>query len=181
MRRFWMMLIVVALALTTALAAGAKKPDKPGNPGTGFKPVACQVDDAFRIADVWNADGISSVWADESRAFTLIATELGGYNETRYIVEPGSLELDDVMCMEVRLVEGTLGDLRVRWLDCQDCGLFRASGKNLRNFNNGDVFSAGVSVADWTDPGGEKTVAVMPNPKSGTVTMKVKVGIDQQP
>jgi hypothetical protein len=183
MRRFWITLLAVALALVVALPAGAKKPDKPDKPDTGFKPTACTVDDGFAFDSAFVTDAEYHnlyVEADASELFTLEATEAGGFNETRYTVEPdSSLSTDDVLCVEVTLPDGTLSDLRVRWfwLDCQDCGLYRATGKDLRNFNNGVVFSAGVSVADWT---GEKTVAVMPNTKSDSATMTVKIGIDKR-
>lgn len=160
MRRFSIttLVLAVAMALAIALPADAKKPDRPN---TGFHPMACQVD-------------------AENEVFTLTATAAGGFNVTRYTVAPASPELNDVLCVEVALIDGTLRDLRVRWLDCQDCGLYRATGKDLRAFNNGEVvFSAGVSVADWTDPSGEKTVAVMPAPKSDIATMTVTIGIDQ--
>lgn len=193
MKRIWIVMLAVAMAAVIAMPAGAKKPDKPGKPNTGFKPMACQVDVAFLSADV-RTNGVlaKGVDADDDGEFTL---EAEGFNVTRYVVEPVSLlDPDDVLCVKVRLdvdedgtLSGTLSDLRVRWLDCQDLrwldcqdnGLFLATGKNLRNFNNGDVFSAGVSVADWIDSGGVKTVAVMPNTKSDTATMKVTIGIDQ--
>jgi hypothetical protein len=183
-RRMWIMLLAVALALVVALPAGARKPDKPDKPDTGFKPMACTVDDGFAFDSALVTDAKSSqyVWADASGLFTLVATEAGGFNETRYTVELGDFprtDVDDVLCVEVTRTGGTLSDLRVRWLGCQDCGLFRATGKDLRNFNNGVVFSAGVSVADWTDFDGEKTVAVMPNTKSEFATMTVKIGIDK--
>ncbi|MEE9299381.1 MAG: hypothetical protein V3V29_10165 [Acidimicrobiia bacterium] len=173
------LVLAVAMALVIALPAGAKKPDKPDKPNTGFKPMACQVDVPFVIADVRNAEGTIHVWADVNGVFTLTAEELGGFNETRYTVRPAIYSATDVLCVEVTLVDGNLSDLRVRWLDCQDCGLYRATGKDLRNFNNGDVFSAGVSVADWTDSDGPVTVAVMPKAKSTIATMTVKIGIDQ--
>ncbi|MCJ7780815.1 MAG: hypothetical protein MUQ27_08305 [Acidimicrobiia bacterium] len=178
------MLLAVALALVIALPAEAKKPDKPDNPDTGFKPMACTVDVPILFADVKNVDDETlKVPADDSGLFTLDATEEGNFNETRYAVEPGDLLRTDVLCVEVTLVpplvpDNTLSDLRVRWLGCEDCGLYRATGKDLRSFNSGVVFSAGVSVADWTDPGLEKTVAVMPNTKSDSATMTVKIGID---
>jgi len=185
MRRFWIALLAVALALVVALPAGAKKPDRPDKPDTGFKPMACKVDGPILLAHVKNAEGTyPNESADEFGLFTLTATEAGGFNETRYTVEPGDLPLTDVLCVEVTLApplgpDNTLSDLRVRWfwLDCLDCGLYRATGKDLRNFNNGVVFSAGVSGADWT---GEKTVAVMPNAKSDSATMTVKIGIDKR-
>jgi hypothetical protein len=178
MKGVWIGLLAVAVALAIAVPVEAK-PDKPDKPSTGFEPVACEVGVPFVEADVRNADGTTHVKADErGKFFTLTATEMGGFNETRYTVL-GTSEPDEVLCVEVSLVGGTLSDLRVRWLDCQDCGLYRATGKDLRNFNNGEVFSAGVSVADWTDPGGERTVAVMPVAKGDTATMTVKIGIDR--
>lgn len=179
MQRFSTTLVLaIAMALVIAVPAQAK-PVKPDKPNTGFKPVACQVDLPFVSADVRSAAGTIHDVPAQSGAFTLTATALGGFNETRYIVDPDTPVLDDVLCVEVKLVAGTVRDLRVRWLDCQDCGLYRATGKDLRDFNNGEVFSAGVSVADWTEPGGERTVAVMPVPKSDTATMTVTIGIDQ--
>ncbi len=181
MQRFSITTLVLALAMALAIAlpVEAKKPDKPGKPNTGFKPMTCQVEVPFGSADVTDATARDVSTPAVSGVFTLTAEKSGGYNETRYTVEPGTPELNDVLCVEVRLVHGTLSDLRVRWLDCQDCGLYRATGKDLRNFNNnGEVFSAGVSVADWTDLGGEMTVAVMPKAKSDTATMMVKIGID---
>lgn len=173
-KRIWIALLAIATALVIVLPAGAK-PDKPGKPNTGFKPMACQVDDVFESADVRNAGGTSF---DVPAPFTLIATEQGGFNETLYTVDPGTPGSDDVLCVEVTNIDGTLSDLRVRWLGCEDCGLYRATGKDLRNFNNGEVFSAGVGVVDWADPSAEKTVAVMPNTKSDTATMTVRIGID---
>jgi hypothetical protein len=186
MERIWIVLLVVAVAFAIVLPAGAKKPDKPG--GKGFKPMACEVEVPFVIADVRNAAGTKNkVPADEiGEFFTLTATALGGFNETLYTVDPETLDLTlnpgDVLCVEVTLLDGTLGDLRVRWLECQDPCLYWLRGKDLRNFNNlpnGEVFAAGVSVADLTDPGGEKTVAVMPVAKSDSAEMTVKIGIDQ--
>ena len=176
MRRFWIVFLAVAMAAVIALPAGAKKPDKPGKPTTGFKPTACWVDDAFDSAFVTDAahrDGVETD-ADDDGVFTLTAEESGGYNETLYNVRPVVYSDTDVLCVEVMLVNGTLSDLRVRWLGCQDCGLYRATGKDLRNFNNSYVFSAGVSVADWTDFDGTMTVVVMPNTKSAIATMTVR-------
>ncbi len=179
MKGVWIGLLAVAVALAIAVPVEAK-PDKPDKASTGFKPVACEVDVPFGSASVTNADGTTHVEADESgKLFTLTATELGGFNESRYTVERGTPGFDEVLCVEVALLGGTLSDLRVRWLGCQDCGLYRATGKDLKNSNNGEVFSAGVSVADWTDPSGEWTVAVMPVAKGDTATMTVKIGIDR--
>lgn len=180
MKRTWIVLLAVAVALAIALPAGAKKPDKPV---TGFKPMACEVDEHFNVADVRNAAGTTyDVDADDvSGLFTLDLEEPEGYNETRYTVTPPVHPEDgDVLCVEVALTRGTLSDLRVRWLECQDCGLYRATGKDLRNFNNGEVFSAGLSVENWTDTDtdGKIAVAVMPKVKSDTATMTVRIGID---
>ena len=41
MKRTWIILLAVSLALAIALPAGAKKPEKPKEPGGGFKPMAC--------------------------------------------------------------------------------------------------------------------------------------------
>ena len=182
MKRTWIVLLVVAVALAIALPAGAKKPDKSDKPTTGFKPMACVVDVPFVRASVRNAGGTTPVSADGSGFFLLTATEVGGFNETRYTVTPPVDPADgDVLCVEVALTGGTLSDLRVRWSNCQDCGLYRATGKDLRNFNNGEVFSAGLSVENWTDTDGDRkiAVAVMPKVKSDTATMTVKIGIDQ--
>ncbi len=161
MKRIWIVLLVVAVSFAVALPVGAKKPDKSDNPNKGFKPMACEVVDK------------------SGDTFILNATELGGFNETRYTVATDTADSDDVLCVEVSLLDGTLSDLRVRWMECQDPCLYRLGGKDLRNFNNGAVFSAGVRVADLTDPGEEWTVAVMPVVKSGTATMTVKIGIGQ--
>ena len=166
------------MAVVIAVPVEAK-PVRPDEPNTAFKPVACQVDVPFLSADVRNAEGTIFDVLAESAAFTLTATEPGGFNETRYTVEPGTTDLHDVLCVEIALLDGALSDLRVRWLDCQECGLYRGTGKDLRNFNNGEVFSAGVSAADWTDPDGERTVAVMPLTKSDTATMSVTIRINQ--
>ena len=161
MRRFWIVMLVVSMALAIALPARAEKPDKPDRPSTGFRPTACQVD---RVSEV----------------FTLNATELGGFNVTRSTLAPeaDTRGLNVVLCVEVTLDGGTLRDLRVRWFgyDCQNCGLYRATGKDLRNFNSGEVFSAGVSVADWTD---SMTVDVMPLTKSDEATLTVTIGLDK--
>lgn len=172
------LLLSIAMALVIAVPVEAK-PAKPDKPNTGFKPMACQVDVPFVSADVRNAEGTIFDVLAESGAFTLTATETGGFNETRYTVEPDTPDLNDVLCVEVTLLDGTLSDLRVRWLDCQDCGLYRATGNDLRNINNGEVFSAGVSVADWIDLDGDRTVAVMPVVKTDTATMRVTIGINQ--
>ena len=177
MKRLGITMLAIAMALVTALPAGAKKPDKPDKPH-GFEPMACQVDVPVGSADVRNAAGTTYDVEAESGAFTLTAFESLGFNETQYTVEPpGTPELNDVLCVEITLLDGTLSDLRVRWLNCQNCGLYRATGKDLRNFNNGEVFSAGVSAASWT--AGERIVAVMPVTKSDTATMTVTIGIDQ--
>jgi hypothetical protein len=176
MKRLVIVLLAVGVALAIAMPAGAKKPDGPDKPSTGFKPMACQVDDVFGRAIVTNASGTVDVTPDNNQVFTLNATTLGGFNETRYTVEPDTPGFnDDVLCVEVTLVDGNLSDLRVRWYHCQNCGLYRATGKDLRNFNNHEVFSAGVSVSDWS----EMTVAVMPFLKSDTAELTVKIGIDR--
>jgi len=173
-----MLLLAVTTALVASPPAEAKKPDKPG---TGFKPTACRVDIPFASADITKAAGtIPDVLADDG-VFSLAATIQGGFNETRYAVQPDGPEPGDVMCVEVTLVAGSLSDLRVRWLGCENCGLNRATGIDLRRFNNGEIFSAGVSVTDWIDwidPEGEMTVAVMPQVKTDTATLTVKIGID---
>jgi hypothetical protein len=133
MERIWIVLLVVAVAFAIVLPAGAKKPDKPG--GKGFKPMACEVEVPFVIADVRNAAGTKNkVPADEiGEFFTLTATALGGFNETLYTVDPETLDLTlnpgDVLCVEVTLLDGTLGDLRVRWLECQDPCLYWFKGE----------------------------------------------------
>ena len=137
MRRFWIALLAVALEVVVALPAGAKKPDKSDRPDTGFKPMACAVDDGFAFVSALVTDAKHTnqyVLADDSGLFTLTATEAGGFNETRYTVEPESgylpiTSVDDVLCVEVTRTSGTLSDLRVRWLGCQDCGLYRATGE----------------------------------------------------
>ncbi len=178
MKRIWIVLLAVAVALAIVLPAGAKKPDKPDKPNTGFQPMACEVDDAFSHAFVkdYRSTGGEDV---DGELFTLDVDEPGVFWVTRYTVKPPP-ELIDVLCVEVTLDEGTLSDLRVRWLDCEECGLFRATGKDLRNFNNNDdeVFSAGVSVTDWADLTEGVTVAVMPKAKTDTATVTVRIGID---
>jgi hypothetical protein len=179
MKRIWIVLLAVAVALAIVLPAGAKKPDKPGKPDTGFQPMACEVDDAFSSALVKNYR--STIWEYVDRElFTLDVDEPGVFWVTRYAVKPPPDHPDDVLCVEVRLDEGTLSDLRVRWLDCEECGLFRATGKDLRNFNNNndEVFSAGVSVTDWADLSDGVTVAVMPKAKTDIATVTVRIGID---
>ena len=178
MKRLLIVLLTVGVALAIAMPAGAKKPDQPDKPGTGFKPMACQVDDVFGSALVTNASGTVVVKPDGNQVFTLNATALGGFNVNLYTVESDTPGFnDDLLCVEVTLVDGTLSDLRVRWYgyDCQNCGLYRATGKGLRNFNNHEVFSAGVGVSGWS----EMTVAVMPLLKSDTAKLTVKIGIDR--
>ncbi len=181
MKSTWAVLLAAAMALAVAVPAGAHTPGKRDRPETAFKPMACQVDVTFgyaRITDVGGAEDEYVTVDPTSGAFALHVEEPGVFWVTRYTVDPGSLEDADVLCVEVTLTQGTLSDLRVRWLDCVDCGLYRATGKDLRNFNNGDAFSAGLSVGKWTDAGGEISVVVMPKAKSDTASMTVKIGID---
>lgn len=179
MKRTWIVLLAVAVALAIAMPAGAKKPDKPDEPATGFKPMACEVDVPFHYAFVRTAGSEGEDVHEDDGVFTLDATEAGGFNETRYTVATDIAD-SNVLCVTVKLDKGTVKDLRVRWLDCFPvCGLYRATGKDLRSFNDGTIFSAGVSVADWDDSREEWTVAVMPALKSDTARMMVMIGIDK--
>jgi hypothetical protein len=171
MERIWIVLLAVAVAFAIVLPAGAKKPDKPD--GRGFKPVACQIDKVLPDPEV---------------------TLLGGLT-VAYTVDPGNPSEGDVLCAEVRVTEGTLSDLRVRWLDYLTnteggCKLNWARGKELSDVNTGAVFAVGLSLENWSadgglcgaqydDDGGNMTVVVMPAAKSDTVTMRVTIGIDQ--
>jgi hypothetical protein len=174
MKRLLIVLLTVAVALAIALPAGAKKPDKPD--GRGFKPVACQIDKVL-------PDPVVTLLGDLTVAYTVDPAALGDPS-------PG-----DVLCAEVRVTEGTLSDLRVRWLDYLTnreggCKLNWARGKELSDANNGAVFAVGLSLENWSadgglcgaqydNDGGNMTVVVMPAAKSDTVTMTVKIGIDQ--
>jgi hypothetical protein len=169
MKRIWIILLAVAVALAIALPAGANRPDRPVKPGTGFRPIACQIDEVLL----------------EPQTFS--ATAFGIYT-----VDPGTP--GGVLCAEVRVTSGTLGDLRVRWLDYRTnaeggCYLARARGKELANINNGATFAVGLSLANWSDEGGlcgavndddggSMTVVVMPAAKSADTWVEVTIGID---
>jgi hypothetical protein len=173
MKRIWIILLAVSLALVIALPAGAKKPDKPKEPDGAFKPVACQVDTEL-------ASGTFEV--APPKQFVL----------TPYTAYPGTDQ--GVLCLKVELRGGSLSDLRVRWLDyvSNQAGasdLYWARGKELRALNDGGTFSTGISLEGWTssggffgsdpDPdGGDMTVVVMPKAKSDTAEVIVTIGID---
>ena len=172
MKRLLIVLLTVAVALAIVLPAGAKKPDKPD--GKGFEPVACQI--------------------DEDLPDPPVVTLLGDLTEA-YTVDPGNPSEGDVLCAVVEVTSGTLGDLRVRWLDYitnveGGCKLNWARGKELREVNNGVVFAVGLSLENWSaagglcgaqddTDGGNMTVVVMAAAKSDTVTMTVTIGIDR--
>lgn len=189
MKRIWIILLAVAVALTIALPAGAKKPDKPDD--LGFKPIPCDVDRAFSAASV-RGTGVALAHIFE-------ATPPKQFVIQPYTVDSNDLSPGDFLCLEVRLVPGTgsLTDLRVRWIDYLDnvtggsCGLFWARGKELRSLNNDGVFSTGLSLDGWTDAGsfcggepsdpdgGNMTVVVMPKAKSAGTQVEVTIGIGQ--
>jgi hypothetical protein len=107
---------------------------------------------------------------------------------------PVSPTAGDVLCAEVRVISGSLGDLRVRWIDYLTnleggCELAWARGKELSKINDGAVFAVGLSLEDWTDSGGlcgaqndddggNMTVVVMPKAKTAGTWVEVKIGID---
>ena len=109
-------------------------------------------------------------------------------------MDPADPSIGDVLCAEVRVSSGTLGDLRVRWLDYLTnaeggCYLARARGKELSKINNGETFAVGLSLATWSedgglcgaqydDDGGDMTVVVMPAAKSAGTEVEVSIGID---
>ena len=134
MKRTWIILLAIAVALAIALPAGAKKPDKPKEPDGGFKPVTCQIDTVLHFGTFEVAP---------PKQFVL----------EPYTVDPGTDQ--GVLCLEVELTEGTLADLRVRWLDYlgNEAGasdLYWARGKELRNVNNDGTFSTMISMARST-------------------------------
>lgn len=208
MKRMWIVLLAVAVALAIAVPAGAKKPDKPPKPDSGFKPIACTVDEVFAAAFVERIgvnDDDELVRLDEELLglpHIMSVLKPGVFWVTPYTVDPlfgGKVSSGDVLCLEVTLEEGTLSDLRVRWMDHFDnetggsCGLFWARGKELRSINDGVgvfVFSTGLSLDGWDedvggfcgspdDLDGDMTVAVMPVAKSDTAQVKVTIGIDR--
>jgi hypothetical protein len=188
MKRTWIILLAVAVALAIALPAGAKKPDKPDKPGTGFSPVACEVDEAFTVASVRSSDvTLPHIFeVTPPREFVLMP----------YTVDPTAAYEgpDDILCAEVRVTSGTLSDLRVRWIDYLTnleggCELAWARGKELSKINNDAVFAVGLSLENWSvdgglcgavndDDGGDMTVVVMPKAKSAGTQVMVTIGID---
>jgi hypothetical protein len=187
MKRIWIILLAVSVALVIALPAGAKKPDKPDD--LGFKPILCDVDKGFAEASV-RGDLVKL-----PHTFTVATAKQ--FMIQPYTVDSDDLSPGDVLCLEVRLGPGTgsLTDLRVRWIDYLDnitggsCGLFWARGKELRSLNDAGVFSTGLSLDGWdpagglcgADPdkdGGDMTVVVMPKAKSAGTQVKVTIGIE---
>jgi len=188
MKRTWIILLAVAVALAIALPAGAKKPDKPDKPGTGFGPVACEVDEAITVASI-RGNPVTLPHTFEvtpPREFVLMP----------YAVDPTAAYEgpDDILCAEVTVTSGTLSDLRVRWIDYLTnleggCDLAWARGKELSRINNGAVFAVGLSLENWSvdgglcgamndNDGGNMTVVVMPNAKNAGAQVEVKIGID---
>lgn len=186
MKRTWIILLAIAVALAIALPAGAKKPDKPDD--LGFKPIPCDVDVAFAGASV------------RGSVVTLPHT-FEATPPKQFVIQPYTVDSDDlsegvVLCLEVRVTSGTLSDLRVRWIDYLNnvtggsCGLYWARGKELRSLNDGGVFSTGLRLDGWTNTGsfcgweppdsddGDMTVVVMPKAKTAGTSVEVTIGID---
>jgi hypothetical protein len=178
MKRIWIILLAIAVALAIALPAGAKKPEKPPKPDGGFRPIACQL------------GGEEDVFL---RSGTYKVTPLREFVFGLYTVDPGTSE--GVLCAEVSVTSGTLSDLRVRWLDYVTnveggCELAWARGKELSKINNGEVvFGVGLSLENWSDEGGlcgavndndggNMTVVVMPVAKITDTWVEVTIGID---
>ena len=161
MRRFWIILLAVAMAIVIALPAAAVRPDKPekpGKPGSGpTNPPACEVTKSF---------------SDES----LNSDRAGEYNIHWINLTPAELadrgERD--LCVEVTVESGTLGDMNVALADYDDqaarrCGFYWPGGK----INEGDVFNVGFSLDGYggqsgfcgSDPGPYDGLAVLLMPK----------------
>jgi hypothetical protein len=177
MKRTWIILLAVAVALTIALPAGAKKPEEPKELGGGFRPMACEVDEHFTLPHTYEV------------------TPLREFVSMPYTVDPSAHSPGDILCAEVRVTSGTLSDLRVRWRDYLTgleggCELAWARGKELSKINNnGAVFAVGFSLENWTDEGGlcgavndndggNMTVVVMPKARSAGTQVEVTIGID---
>jgi hypothetical protein len=143
MKRTWIILLAVAVAFAMALPAGAKKPEEPKEPGGGFRPMACEVDEHFTAAFVFE---------DEvTLPHTYEVTPLREFVSMPYTVDPSTHSAGDILCTEVRVTSGTLSDLRVRWRDYLTgleggCELAWARGKELSRINNGAVFAVGFSL-----------------------------------
>lgn len=182
MKRIWIILLAVAVAFAIALPAGAKKPDRPDD--GGFKPTACAIDVAI-VTYEFTVVGSKTLLL---HPYTVKAAALG---------TPSN---GDVLCTHVALTpdsEGTLSDLRLRWLDDKDLGagasdLYWARGRTLTSINNGGTFAVGISLDGWeawegffgSDPdldGGDLTVVVMPktDAKSQSAQLTVEVGFDR--
>jgi hypothetical protein len=183
MKRIWIILLAIAVALAIAVPAGAKKPDKPDD--GGFKPAACAIEDEI-----------------VTYQFTVVGSKtrlLHPYTVTAKAL--GTPSNGDVLCTHVALTpgsDGTLSDLRLRWLDDKDLeagasDLYWARGKTLSSINNGGTFAVGISLDGWetwagffgSDPDiddGALTVVVMPktDAKSQSAQLTVEVGFDRE-
>jgi hypothetical protein len=172
MKTIWIILLAIAVALAIALPAGAKKPEKPDKPDTGFRPIACQIDQVLLEPQTFSAAAFGVYTVDP--------------------VSPTAHTAGDVLCAEVTVTSGTLSDLRVRWIDYLiegGCDLAWARGKELSRINSGAVFAVGLSLENWSvdgglcgamndDDGGNMTVVVMPKAKNAGAQVEVKIGID---
>jgi hypothetical protein len=183
MRRFWIILLAVAMAIVIALPAAAvkppDKPEKPGKPGSGpTNPPACVVaaEPLFEgdLGPLRGAREYTAHW------FELTAEKLA---------DPGKRDL----CVEVTVVTGTLSDMNVALADYPDqaarrCGFHWPGGK----INQGDVFNVGFSLDGYEgqseswfcgsnegpDDSEGLAVLVMPklHAKTDVATLHVKVG-----
>lgn len=135
MRRFWIILLAVAMAIVIALPAAAVRPDKPekpGKPGSGpTNPPACEVTDPLFSSELPQFLG-----AGEYKAhwINFTSAELADHDERD-------------LCVEVTVVTGTLGDMNVALADYDDqaarrCGFYWPGGK----INQGEVFNVGFSL-----------------------------------
>jgi hypothetical protein len=182
MKRFWITLLAVAMAIVIALPAAALKPDKPekpGKPGSGpTSPPACAVTESFV-----GVDGVVPLAFDGAGEYT-----------THWIYLPAEKLLDhgDLnLCVEVTVASGTLGDMNVALVDYDDqaarrCGFYWPGGK----ITEGDVFNVGFSLYGYdsqpgfcgsdshSDDDGGLVVLVRPklHAKSGAGALDVKVG-----
>jgi hypothetical protein len=165
MRRFWIILLAVAMAIVIALPAAAVKPDKPEKPGkpdsSPTNPPACEVPEATE--QLYDEEGLVFAGAGEYNIHWINLTPA-------QLADRGERDL----CVEVTVKSGTLGDMNVALTDYDDqaarrCGFYWPGGK----INEGDVFNVGFSLDGYTgqsgfcgsDPGPYDGLAVLVMPK----------------